>query len=266
MSDEQVKNKLSVIMPALNEELNISNAIQSAFEALDFYGIEAEIIVINDGSKDRTQELIEEKIKEYPGRLRMIRHDAPRGIGASFWEGVDISTGNTIVMLPGDNENDPRETLRYYRLLDHVDMVIPFIFNREVRPMFRNILSLVYRFIINSTFFVNFTYTNGTVIYRKSILQKLTSRADGFFFQTDIIIRSVKNGYLFAQVPYKLGIRATGSSKALTFPSLYKVIRGYLRLVKDYYFNKDKKNSTQCYSDDSLTAIRRNNSPAENNK
>ena len=37
--------------------------------------------------------------------------------------------------MPGDNENDPEETLRYFNLLEHVDIIIPFIFNREVRPL-----------------------------------------------------------------------------------------------------------------------------------
>lgn len=250
------KYKLSVIMPALNEEANICDAVSSALKALDFFKIYGEIIVINDGSADRTQSLIEEKAKGYPGRIRVIKHDRPEGIGASFWEGVDSAKGDAIVMLPGDNENDPQETLRYYKLLEHVDIVIPFIFNREARPLFRNILSLFFRFIINTTFLVNFNYTNGTVLCRRSILQEIDERSAGFFFQTDILIRAAKKGYLFAEVPYKLGSRKSGASKAISFPSLFKVVGGYLKLVGDYYFRKDKKQRSD-YSSDSQTAARR---------
>ena len=85
-----------------------------------------------------------------------------------------------VTMLPGDNENDPWETLRYLKLLEHVDIVIPFVFNKEVRSLFRNALSFIYRFIINTTFVVNFNYTNGTVLYRKSILKELNYRSVGF--------------------------------------------------------------------------------------
>ena len=251
------KNKLSVIMPALNEESNINDAIISTLEAMDFFKIAGEIIVVNDGSTDRTQLFIEQKIEENPEKIRLIQHSTPKGIGASFWEGVDQAKGDIIVMLPGDNENDSRETLRYYDLLEHVDIVIPFIFNKEVRPIFRNALSFFYRFIINSTFLVNFNYTNGTIIYRKSILGGLDCRSRGFFFQTDILIRSVKKGYLFAEVPYKLGVRKKGVSKAVSFPSLYQVIRGYLRLVKDYYFRKNNQQHEGVFPGDSLTAERR---------
>ncbi|MDP2939106.1 MAG: glycosyltransferase family 2 protein [Candidatus Omnitrophota bacterium] len=256
MTGELNKKKLSVIMPALNEELNISDAISSTLDAFDSFKIDGEIIVVNDGSFDRTQEFIEQKRKKNSDKIRVIRHEKPMGLGISFWEGVEYAKGNIVVMLPGDNENDPNETLRYYRLLEHVDIVIPFIFNREVRPIFRNILSLIYRVIINTTFLVNFNYTNGTVLYRKSILDGIDHKSSGFFFQTDILIRAVKTGYLFAEVPYKLRKRIGGVSKAVTFPSLIQVIKGYLKLVKDYYSKKDKK-QTGNFSSDSLTAIRR---------
>ncbi|MDD5072240.1 MAG: glycosyltransferase family 2 protein [Candidatus Omnitrophica bacterium] len=250
------KNKLSVIMPALNEEANICDAISNTLKAFDLFGINGEIIVVDDGSADRTRSLAEEKSKKYPSRVHVINHDRPKGIGSSFWKGVDSAKGDAIVMLPGDNENDPQEAFRYYKLLEQVDIVIPFIFNREARPIFRNVLSLLYRFIINSTFMVNFRYTNGTVLYRRSILWGIDERSDGFFFQTDILIRAAKKGYLFAEVPYKVGSRKNGSSKAINFPSLFKVIKGYLKLVRDYYFSKNKKRQ-QDYSSDSQTAARR---------
>lgn len=249
-------NKLSVIMPALNEEANISQAISSVLDAFVLFQINGEIIVVNDGSIDKTGSLIEEKIKKDAHRIRIIHHQKPQGIGASFWEGANYADGDIIVMIPGDNENDPVETLRYYRLLEHVDIIIPFIFNRQARPLFRNILSFFYRFIINTTFMVNFNYTNGTILYRKSILKELGYHSSSFFFQTDILIRIVKKGYLFAEVPYKLGLRKSGVSKAVSFPSLFQVMKGYLRLVRDHYFRRNTPNN-EIFSRDSLTAIRR---------
>jgi glycosyltransferase involved in cell wall biosynthesis len=229
---------ISVIMPALNEEKNILAAIDSVLRAMDTHQIEGEIIVVNDGSTDGTEKLVSDvMIKDK--RVKMIKHEKPHGIGASFWGGVCTAECNVVIMLPGDNENDPLEIFRYFRLLEHVDIVIPFVFNREVRSIFRNALSFVFRFIINTTFLVNFHYTNGTVLYRKAVLNKLKYKSKGFFFQTDILVRLIKKNYLFAEVPYKLGVRDDGKSKAMSFPSLINVARGYLRLVKDIYFNKD---------------------------
>jgi glycosyltransferase involved in cell wall biosynthesis len=250
---ENLNTKISVIMPALNEEKNIEPAILNALKALKDFKIPSEILVVNDGSTDNTPKLVENISKTHQN-VKMITHDKPKGIGASFWDGVDNATGGIVVMLPGDNENDPWEIFRYYKLLEHVDMVIPFLYNKETRSLFRNILSFIYRFIVNTTFLVYFNYTNGTILYRKSILNGLKYRSTGFFFQTDMLIRLVRRGYLFAEVPYRLGTRKEGISKAVSFPSLIQVIKGYIRLVKDQYFRKKPQNE---YSHDSKTLERK---------
>jgi glycosyltransferase involved in cell wall biosynthesis len=245
---------ISIIMPALNEAKDIRAAVGNTLDAFDFFNMDGEIVVVNDGSTDETEDLVGEIIKR-EGRVRLISHKAPQGIGASFWDGVDTANGEIVAMFPGDNENDPLEALRYIGLLEHVDMVIPFVFNKETRTLFRNILSYAYRFIINTTFLVHFNYTNGTVLYRKSILEELGYRSKGFFFQTDILVRTAKKGYLFAEVPYRLERRGSGVSKAVTFPSLMKVIRGYIRLVRDMYLTPGGK-IVRKYTKDSLTARR----------
>ncbi len=229
---------LSVVMPALNEERNIDAAIGDTLAALDELQIEGEVVVINDGSSDRTPELVRARMAR-DGRVKLVEHPVRQGIGVSFWDGVEHATGDAVIMLPGDNENDPLESLRYFGLLEHVDVVIPFVYNRQVRSVFRNVLSLVYRQIINTTFLTNFNYTNGTVLYRRSILKQFTANSKGFFFQTEILIRAVKNGYLFAEVPYHLNRREGGKSKAVSFPSLLNVIKGYLHLMREIYFGKD---------------------------
>ncbi|MFZ3089116.1 MAG: glycosyltransferase family 2 protein [Nitrospirota bacterium] len=246
---------LTVVMPSLNEEKNIVAAVENTLKAFEDFNIKGEIIIINDGSSDNTENLANNMILKNL-HVRMFKHETPKGIGASFWDGVDNAYGDIVVMLPGDNENDPWEIFRYYKLLEHVDIVIPFVYNRGVRALFRNMLSYLYRFIINATFWVNFNYTNGTILYRKSILKELDYRSGSFFFQTDILIRTVKKGYLFAEVPYKIDLRKKGISKAVTFPSLLRVMRGYLRLVRDQYFRKNLKNNV-TFTQDSLTALRR---------
>jgi hypothetical protein len=85
---------------------------------------------------------------------------------------------------------------------------------------------------------------------------ELPHRSSGFFFQTDILIRLIKKGYLFAEVPYRLGLRKAGASKAVSFPSLLQVIRGYLVLLKDIYFDRRTKLNFKVFSDDSQSAKR----------
>jgi hypothetical protein len=157
-------------------------------------------------------------------------------------------------MLPGDNENEPREIMRYASLMKDVDVIIPFVFNRSSRSLFRQMLSYIYRGIINTTFFTTFNYTNGTVMYRTSVLKALGFRNSGFFYQTDILVRLVTGGYLFAEVPYRLRGRKKGRSKAVSLRSLRGVIKGYLKLVFDIYLSKKAKQA--AFDPASVTARR----------
>lgn len=224
-------------MPALNEEANIAGAIKRTLEAFDRYGLSGEIIVINDGSTDGTPRIVEEK-STADRRIKMIRHPVPLGVGASFRDGVLEARGEAVAFMPGDDENEPGEIMRYCDLLRKVDMVVPFVYNRGVRSLFRNTLSTAYRNIINFTFGVNFNYTNGTVLYRSSVLKGCENRSNGFFFQTENVIRAARRGYLFAEVPYRLDAREGGESKAVSLRSLKQVIKDFLCLVAEIYFSK----------------------------
>ena len=234
---ENRKTQISFLMPALNEEANIATALDHARKAFDSYEINGEIIVVDDGSTDNTSRIVEEKMaEEGAGRIRMIRHPRPQGVGASFRDGLREARGEVIAFMPGDDENEPGEILRYYPLLRDVDMVVPFVYNKEVRPARRNLLSTIYRMIINVSFGVNFNYTNGTVLYRRVILADSPNTSDGFFFQTENIVRAARRGYLFAEVPYRLDVRASGESKAVSLSSLVSVIKSYLVLFRESYF------------------------------
>ena len=254
-SQANKKPSITIVMPALNEGKNILAAIDETLNALDYYAIKGEIIVVNDGSTDNTLNLVCTGM-EKDGRVKLINHEKPQGVGASFWDSVYQANGEIVTMFPGDNENDPLEALRYFALLEHVDIVIPFVFNREVRRWYRNILSLLYRLIINTTFRANFNYTNGTVLYRRSILDEFAPNSKGFFFQTEILIKAVKRGYLFAEVPYCLNRRNFGESKATSFPAFLAVAKGYLQLIRDIYFSKSRGQGKTPLSSESVSLKR----------
>lgn len=231
------KLTISILMPALNEEKNIAKAIENTLQALNDYELDGEIICINDGSSDETLNIIN-NYKLIDGRISCINHAVKCGFGASFWTGISSAKNEIVVLMPGDNENNPWEIFRYIDLLDSVDIVIPFVYNKKVRSKFRIVLSYIYRLIINISFNTNLNYTNGTVLYRSEILKDIDYQSKGFFFQTDLLIRLIQKGYLFAEVPYRLEQNNEHVTKAISFPSLVDVIFGYFLLLKEQYFVK----------------------------
>lgn len=244
--------KITVIMPALNEEKNIVRAADNVMGSFGKVGIPGEIIVVNDGSTDGTGSAVEGLAKKYPF-IRLITHDKPQGIGASFWEGIKKSKGEIVTMVPGDGENDAYEILRYLPLMSHVDVVIPFVYNANVRSLKRRMLSKLYKGIINLSFGMLLNYMNGTVMYRKCVFHNIDLKAKGFFYQTELLIKCLKNGYLYAEVPYMLKKRGSGGSKATTLKSLIGVMRGYLTVMASVYLG----NKTNGHvSPDSVTALK----------
>lgn len=224
-------------MPALNEEDNIEASIESTLKAMDKYDIDGEIIVVNDGSIDRTPEIVEKIIQENK-RLELINHKKPKGIGHSFFDGVRKSKRDIVVMIPGDNENIPEGILIFFNLLKEVDIVIPFIHNMEVRHRGRRIISSIYRFVINMSFGTNLNYTNGTVFYRRCILDDIELNSPGFFYQTELLIKLIRKGYLFSEVPNFLSLRESGQSKATALSSLIKLLRSYFKLFFEIHFKR----------------------------
>ena len=219
---------LTMVVPAFNEEVTIVDSVTNLVQC-DYPRFE--VVVVNDGSSDSTPLRVEEVMaKKGMGRVRMLSHDHPRGVGASFRDGLKEAKGEAAAFMPGDDENDPSEIVRYLPLMKEVDLVVPFVFNRSVRAPARNLLSLLYRTIVNLSFGVNFNYTNGTVLYRRCVLEDRPNLSDGFFFQTENVVRAARKGYLFAEVPYRLDVRRGGGSKAVSWKSLQAVSRDFLRL------------------------------------
>jgi len=255
---EHLNPKVSVIVPALNEERNIERTVDDVLSAFQKMNVSGEIIVVNDGSTDKTADVIKTLMNKYPF-IRLIDHPTPQGVGASYWEAVKASRGELVTWVPGDGETYCFEILRYIPLFEDVDIIVPFVFNPDVRSIFRVFLSKTYKGIINLSFGTLLNYMNGTTLYRRCVLEDINLRSTGFFFQVELLIKSINKGYLYAEVPSALGVRVGGASKAISFKSLLAVSRGYLSLLFSYYFFSDPPKPLHP---DSVSAKRRHAHPS----
>lgn len=222
--------KISVIIPALNEEAAIGLVLKDTQAALTAFGLHGEIIVVNDGSTDKTRQIVEAYLANN-ANIKLINHRNPKGIGASFWDGVWVASGEYITMLPGDNENLAAETIKLISLAGEYDMVIPYVKNTNTRPLHRRLLSKLFTLCVNVTFRTRFIYTNGTNIFRRTMLVNISPISDGFFYQTEILVKMVKSGASHVQVPYLLSTRKSGQNKAISIHSFIAVAKEYLALL-----------------------------------
>ena len=226
---------VSIIVPALNEEKSLRATVQDIMNELQKNSIDGEIIIIDDGSKDNTGKIAEELSAAVGSNVKVLHHSRPMGIGCCFRDGISHADKEAITWLPGDGENDPYEIIKYLPLLQHVDIVNPFVINRGERSFLRRTLSKTYLLIVNAIFRTSFHYTNGTVLYRRSVFEKIRNISNGFFYQTECLIRAVRAGFIYAEVPILLKKRSQGRSKALSMKSTYNLFREFLKLFVEIY-------------------------------
>lgn len=194
---------ITVLVPALNEEANLAEAVRGACAVARDCFADYEVIVVNDGSADHTGEVAERLAREDP-RVRALHNPAPRGLGYNYRLGVERGTKEFYVMVPGDNEN-PAELMRgVFERAGAADVILPFVVNAEVRSRGRRVLSRLYTGIVNALFGLSLPYYNGPVLHRRALLAALPPWTAGFAFQTEILVRLLARGVSWEPVPIRI--------------------------------------------------------------
>ncbi len=113
---------LSVVLPVYNEEENLIPLYAELGEVLDGSGLDYEIVFVDDGSRDRSAEVIR-GLRETSSRVRLIRFKENAGETAALDAGFKASRGRWVVSMDADLQNDPRDILHLLSLLDRWDVV-----------------------------------------------------------------------------------------------------------------------------------------------
>src|SRR5215470_11939150 len=109
--------KLSVVMPAQNEEGSVGATVEGLVAVLDEEGIDYEVIVVNDDSTDSTEAVVA-AIGERNPRVRVHRSHNERGFGNAIRAGLDVFEGDAVAIVMADASDDPEDLVRYHRILE----------------------------------------------------------------------------------------------------------------------------------------------------
>tara|TARA_A100000164_G_C21843165_1_gene741133 strand:+ start:526 stop:1254 length:729 start_codon:yes stop_codon:yes gene_type:complete len=237
------KQSISVIVPAFNEELNLSDTLDSINASASGRNLEVEIIIVNDGSKDNTGEVADLLASEDP-RVRSLHHKTNKGLGNTYFTGVKEARKDYVVLIPGDNECGVETLTPLLDVLGSADIIIPYPVNTEIRSVFRRIVSKSFVSLVNSLAGLKLYYYNGTVVHRRDLLQSCPIRSNGFVYQAKILIYMLYNGASFQQVPIKLNRNKARASTAFRFSNLISVSRSLIQIFLYRLFRREKWFST----------------------
>jgi dolichol-phosphate mannosyltransferase len=114
---------LSVVIPFFNEAENVSGVLGELRDTLTTLGLNAEIIAVNDGSRDGTGPALDALAQAWTA-VRVVHFSQNRGQAASLWEGFQQARGEWIAMLDGDGQNPPAELARLWDIRETADMIV----------------------------------------------------------------------------------------------------------------------------------------------
>lgn len=200
------KPKLSVVIPALNEEKTVVAVITRALEVLDREQIDGEIVFLNAQSTDRTGALAEE-IARRDGRLRVIhRPDSrPGDLGISLRDGFRNARGEYVIVLDCDLSHDPADIPKLFERRHEADIVAGSRFAKggsADMPLQRVILSRTYNFTVKALLGLAIRdVTTGYKLYKKKMLDELGLESEGFGLQVEIVVKAHLKGYTAKEVP-----------------------------------------------------------------
>ncbi|PKN06779.1 MAG: hypothetical protein CVU73_15425 [Deltaproteobacteria bacterium HGW-Deltaproteobacteria-8] len=233
---------LSIVIPAFNEAANIKATVDEVLKAIGGSFVDFELIIVNDGSADDTGRIIDELGAADP-HVKPVHNEQNMGFGASYRRGVGLARMNYVGVFPGDNEIIGRSIARILALVGSADIIVPFTMNMEVRPYSRRLFSRLYTLIMNMVFTCELQYYNGPVIHRRDVLQATPINTSGFAFQSTLLVRLIRSGHSFIEVPMYLRPRLGGRSTALKLKNVLSVCLAIVRLAKTVHVDEKSRYS-----------------------
>ena len=233
-------SSVTIIIPAFREEDNIESAIDNAVAAASVATQDYEIIVVDDGSPDKTGDFARLKAEANP-KIRVAVNATNEGFGFSFARGVKMATKAYVTVFPGDNDMSAVSLKELIASRGGADVVITYMQKTEKRSKFRRGLSLLFVIIMNFIFGLKLKYYNGAFICRRDLLQSIPIKSTGLAALAECIIRLLKAGHSYKPIYFEHIGRKHEQSKALNLRSVKTVAATVVVLIKDIYWPGSKR-------------------------
>jgi glycosyltransferase involved in cell wall biosynthesis len=193
---------LSLFFPAWNEEVYVERAVTRAHAVLSRLTRAFEILIIDDGSTDRTRELALALCPRFP-ELRVISHPVNRRLGGALKTGFSESRGAVVIYSDIDLPFDLEEVARAVRLLDYLeaDMICAYRLDRTSEGPRRVVYSFVYNWLVRALFGIHLRDVNFSCkVVRRRVLEGVELRSEGSFIDAELAIRAIRAGFSVHQM------------------------------------------------------------------
>ncbi|MEY4384218.1 MAG: Undecaprenyl-phosphate 4-deoxy-4-formamido-L-arabinose transferase [Bacteroidota bacterium] len=240
--------KLSIVIPAYNEEGSIEETLTSLYDELQNEQIDHEIVVVNDNSKDNTLGLLESLKSSKIPTLNIHTNLGPNGFGYAVRYGLERFEGDMVAVMMADLSDDPKDLVKFYRLMVEKDLDCVFG-SRFIKggkvvdyPRHKLILNRFFNFLIQISVGIKYNdATNAFKMYRRNTMQGLKPfLAPHFNLTIELPLKAIIRGYSYEVLPNSWRNRKAGESnlKIKEMGSRYFFILLYI-LIEKFFSRND---------------------------
>ncbi len=225
-----VVQDLSVVLPAFNEEANIEAVVRNCVAYLDERLLDYELLVVNDGSRDRTGEILDRLAGEVP-RLRPLHHPQNRGYGSALRTGFAAATKRFVFYMDGDGQFDIRDLDRLFPLATDEDHIVTGFRIERRDPFMRRLNAKLFGgFLVRVMLGVRVRDLNCAFkLIPRKVLEQITFESTGALINAELYGRAVRRGFGIKEVgvhhyPRTAGVQ-TGAHLSVILRAFYDLAR-----------------------------------------
>lgn len=223
----RIPGKLSLVLPAYNEEANIADVVHQALAALPAYVDDFEIVVVDDGSRDRTPRIIDD-LAAADARVKPVHHPHNRGYGSALTSGFRATSGDFIMFMDADRQFDIADIGLLVPFLDRFDIVAGFRMERN-DPLHRRVFAEAFNVAVRVLFGVHLRDIDCAFkIFRADVLRSIELTAPGALINAEIQAKARRQGATIEQVGVhhypRVAGEATGGSRRVIVRAMWETV------------------------------------------
>ncbi|GEO40320.1 hypothetical protein SAE02_44680 [Skermanella aerolata] len=235
---------ISIVVPALNEEEVVADIVSDIVAVLEDRFQDFEIILVNDGSTDRTGAIMNEIADGHP-KVRVVHNERNQGLGSAYKLGIAQAKFEYLMLLCGDGGLPASSLPPIFDAIGSADIIAPYMVNlKRIKTPSRYVMSRSYTGLLNLLFRQNIKYYNGLAVHRTALLRQITISSTRFAFQGEVMTKLLKAGCSCVQIGVQ-GAENTNKSSALRLRNLANVGKTLLTLVWEIIRFDSSKISTK---------------------
>jgi glycosyltransferase involved in cell wall biosynthesis len=222
-------SSLTVSLPAYNEEGNIGAMVDMVRQQVGPLVDDLEIIVVDDGSRDGTADVVAEIASRDP-RVRLVRHPVNQGYGAAVYDGIRAASKAFVFFTDSDLQFTFDELPAFLACVRDADMIIGY---RQARsdPWFRRVFGYGWSWLVN----VLFGHTARDVdcaykLFRREVIEQVDVVSRGAMFSAEFLVRTRRAGFRVAELPVSHHPRVAGKQTGANPRVILRAFRELIRL------------------------------------